>query len=188
MRFYTSDTHFTHANILRYCDRPFNSVAHMNAEMVARWNSIVSPSDQVFHLGDVGMGMKPETEEALALLNGWKFLMPGNHDEVSSVVKEARREKFRPVYERYFKIWPETAEIKIGDWQVRMSHYPHHGDSKDHDRHLDLRPPDDGMPLLHGHVHTKDKAHDDNMFHVGVDAHDFTPVPESEILEWLESL
>jgi calcineurin-like phosphoesterase family protein len=53
---WTSDTHFSHVNIIRYCDRPFATVDEMNAEMIARWNDTVAPADDVWHLGDLALG------------------------------------------------------------------------------------------------------------------------------------
>jgi calcineurin-like phosphoesterase family protein len=50
--FFTSDTHFGHANIIKYCGRPFASVEEMNRELIARWNAVVGPRDTVYHLGD----------------------------------------------------------------------------------------------------------------------------------------
>ncbi|MBX3075784.1 hypothetical protein KF707_22435 [Candidatus Obscuribacterales bacterium] len=52
---FTSDHHFGHTNIIKYCNRPFNSVAHMNALMEVDWNSIVAPEDTVYYLGDFAM-------------------------------------------------------------------------------------------------------------------------------------
>ena len=45
--FFTSDTHFNHANIIKYCKRPFASVEEMNGEMISRWNKVVRPRDTV---------------------------------------------------------------------------------------------------------------------------------------------
>ena len=50
--FVTADHHWGHANILGYCDRPFDNVEEMDAEMVRRWNEVVGSDDEVFHLGD----------------------------------------------------------------------------------------------------------------------------------------
>ena len=41
--FFTSDTHFNHTNIIRYCDRPFRSTDEMNEKMIDNWNSAVGP-------------------------------------------------------------------------------------------------------------------------------------------------
>jgi len=67
--FFTSDTHFNHVNIIKYCSRPFSSVEEMNREMIARWNSVVGPEDTVFHLGDFAMGYSTEWPSFLSQLN-----------------------------------------------------------------------------------------------------------------------
>lgn len=36
--FFTSDTHFGHANIINLCKRPFRDVNHMNDMLVENWN------------------------------------------------------------------------------------------------------------------------------------------------------
>ena len=33
--FFTSDTHFNHANIIRFCNRPFKDVSHMNEAIIS---------------------------------------------------------------------------------------------------------------------------------------------------------
>jgi calcineurin-like phosphoesterase family protein len=45
---------------------------------------------------------------------------------------------------------------------------------------------DEGELLLHGHTHDKQKAHDGNMFHVGLDAWREL-VPQETILDWISS-
>lgn len=80
MDFLTSDTHFGHANIIKYCDRPFESVGHMNEEMVRNWNKRVGPSDTVYHLGDFAMGPKDLWPGYRKYLNGRIIFTVGNHD------------------------------------------------------------------------------------------------------------
>ena len=53
---FTADTHFNHANIIRYCRRPFGSVREMNEALVSNWNRVVAEDDVVYHLGDFGFG------------------------------------------------------------------------------------------------------------------------------------
>jgi len=54
--FFTSDTHFNHANIIKFCDRPFKDVELMNETLIANWNRVVGLDDTVFHLGDFCLG------------------------------------------------------------------------------------------------------------------------------------
>src|SRR6056300_578004 len=83
-RFFISDTHFDHANILTFTDyagkpvREFDSVEAMNEAMIERWNAVVKPGDTVYHLGDVAIAKRGLTH--LARLNGRKILVKGNHD------------------------------------------------------------------------------------------------------------
>jgi hypothetical protein len=39
-----------HANIIRFCNRPFSSVEEMDAELIRRWNEEIGPDDDVYHL------------------------------------------------------------------------------------------------------------------------------------------
>ncbi len=75
-----SDTHFSHANIIKYCNRPFENTYVMDAEMIKRWNSVVAKEDIVWHLGDFGMGNKEHITNIVSQLNGRIFLIKGNHD------------------------------------------------------------------------------------------------------------
>ena len=48
MLFFTSDLHLGHANIIRYCDRPFANVGEMDAELIRRWNETVGEEVPIF--------------------------------------------------------------------------------------------------------------------------------------------
>lgn len=79
MVFLTSDTHAGHVNVINFCKRPFATVAEMNQAMIDRWNSVVCPDDDVYHLGDFAFGPAVVREFAAAL-NGRIHLCLGNHD------------------------------------------------------------------------------------------------------------
>jgi calcineurin-like phosphoesterase family protein len=79
--FLTADTHLNAANIATYCDRP----ANFTDIILKRWNERVRPEDTVIHLGDVAIGKKEHIKPQLALLNGRKILIRGNHDWHSSL-------------------------------------------------------------------------------------------------------
>lgn len=52
--FFTSDTHFGSQRTLELSKRPFRTIKEMDWTMISRWNSVVSPLDTVYHLGDFG--------------------------------------------------------------------------------------------------------------------------------------
>ncbi|MEM9701635.1 MAG: metallophosphoesterase, partial [Planctomycetota bacterium] len=79
--FFTSDTHFGHANVIKNCDRPFADVGEMDEALIANWNAVVGPKDVVYHLGDFAFRAKRKPREYLARLNGTVHLVKGNHDE-----------------------------------------------------------------------------------------------------------
>jgi len=194
MRFFTSDQHFGHVNIINFCRRPFHSVDNMNKLLVQNWNEVVSPDDTVIVIGDFAMGQIKDTLPLAKQLNGKKTLICGNHDRpwVGSVGNKASD------FEKYFK-WERTylengfkivssGSIPIqlgGRYDAIMNHFPYDGDSHEEERFLDHRPVNNGMILLHGHTHSADRGQG-NMVHVGVDAWDYYPVSEDTIVDILD--
>lgn len=76
--YFTADTHFGHGGALGLYRRPFASVAAMDAAMLQRWNELVRPGDEVWHLGDFALGRGgPALLEALC---GTRRLVCGNND------------------------------------------------------------------------------------------------------------
>ena len=79
MTYFTSDQHFGHFNIIRLCQRPFETVEEMDEVMLAKWNAKVKDSDRVFILGDLFFRAR-DPEGPLRRLKGRKTLILGNHD------------------------------------------------------------------------------------------------------------
>lgn len=176
----TSDLHFGHANIIRYCNRPFRDVAHMNAELVRRWNERVAPGDEVWVLGDVALGSIPRSLELVRSLHGEKHLVAGNHDRCWEGNRRHERWVDRYRDAGFVEIVTQT-EIDLGGGTVLPAcHFPYEGDSHDEDRFIPYRPIDDGRWLLHGHVHDRWRVHD-RQINVGCDVWDWAPVAATEV-------
>ena len=76
--FMISDLHLGHENVLKFGDRSFESIEHMNEAAVVAWNSVVTKRDKVFVLGDIAW-----SDAALKFygqMYGNKVLIMGNHD------------------------------------------------------------------------------------------------------------
>lgn len=80
---FIADTHFNHANIIKYCNRPFTDKEEMNHCLINNWNSVVNKNDRVFVLGDFALCGKDKIIEIGKQLNGRKTLILGNHDRGS---------------------------------------------------------------------------------------------------------
>jgi calcineurin-like phosphoesterase family protein len=79
--YFIADTHFGHKNIIRFCDRPFNTVKEMDNEMISLWNKTVNDGDEIIHLGDFSYRTSPEdTKSIFQSLRGKISLLMGNHD------------------------------------------------------------------------------------------------------------
>ncbi|MCJ2035600.1 metallophosphoesterase family protein [Methylobacterium sp. J-068] len=81
--FFTADTHFGHKGILAMSGRPFGSIEEHDEALIAAWNSVVGPRDEVWHLGDFAMGVTPERCAQIfkRLRGARKILVKGNHDK-----------------------------------------------------------------------------------------------------------
>lgn len=81
-KFYTSDTHFSHAGMLSFGGRPFATTDEMDRYLIDQWNSVVRDDDIVFHLGDFACGDRDPAriKRIFDQLRGRKYLVLGNHD------------------------------------------------------------------------------------------------------------
>ena len=78
--YFTSDLHLGHANVLNFCDRPWDNLDDMHEGLIKRYNSCVRKNDVCYFLGDVGMGNAEQLKSIISRLNGKKILILGNHD------------------------------------------------------------------------------------------------------------
>ncbi len=126
--YFTSDTHFFHKNVIKYCDRRgdknpfdrFESAQEMNEHMVEVWNKKVPKDAVVFHLGDFSVGCKDKKalSELIHSLNGRIYLAKGNHE--SDVTKNPHiASLFEDIRDRY-EIYVDDDEISYGKQHIVM--------------------------------------------------------------------
>lgn len=96
--FLIGDTHFSHRNIIKYCNRPFLDVDDMNEQLIKNWNKVVSANDIVYVVGDFALCGKQKIIEIGQRLNGRKRLILGNHDQAS--METYRQAGFEMIYNR----------------------------------------------------------------------------------------
>lgn len=84
--FITSDLHLDHANIIKYCKRPFLNATDMNKTLVGNWNNTICSKDIVYFLGDLAYGKESKsTDYWLKKLNGNILFVKGNHDASNEI-------------------------------------------------------------------------------------------------------
>jgi calcineurin-like phosphoesterase family protein len=129
----------------------------MDAAMVARWNEVVRPDDDVWHLGDFALRIRAaEAGALLRSLNGRKHLVTGNNDppEIIGLGEWSSVQAY--------------AEITVESQRLVLCHYAFrtwNGMAK-------------GTLNLHGHSHGRLKALP-RQTDVGVDCWDFRPIAVS---------
>ena len=175
---FSADSHFGHKNIINYCDRPFSSVAEMDGEMIENWNEVVAPEDEVYHLGDFSLDFK-RMRQIVPLLRGHIHLIAGNHDLCHSS-RPAAGSQASHYKECGFVDVCQSKNISINGTEVLLSHLPYYSLTDPDTRYQELKPNDEGLWLLHGHVHQRWKVMD-RQINVGVDVWDFYPVSQAEI-------
>lgn len=161
-KWFISDTHFFHANIIRYSGRPFKTINEMNDKLIENWNTHVEPQDTVFFLGDFAMGTTDDLTSLCARLNGNKICIRGNHDGTPTKMHKIG-----------FSLVLESAFIRVGRHQVELIHIP----SPFPPIHFQL----------HGHVHEKRPNKLVNrQLNLSVEVWDYKPVAENTIVSLLD--
>lgn len=158
----TSDFHFNHDKEFIWGARGFQNVTEMNETLIKNFNSVVSPEDTVYILGDSMMGMDMKAGLAyLRRLNGTKFLAIGNHDTDARIEEYKNSGIFADIQYGY--------RIKVKGISYILTHYPTVTANGD-----DLR-----VINLYGHTHQSDSNFFEDrayMYHVGLDSHNCFPV------------
>ena len=163
---FTSDLHFWHKNICKYCNRPFETMEEMNQALIDNWNSVVKEDDTVFVLGDMGFCGYDKLEPLISQLNGKKYLIQGNHDSDKIVFRlyEAN------IIEGYYKMHEVTiiSDEECPDQQLTLCHFPM----------IDWPNKERGAWMVHGHQHQLPETPSCSVMHwdVGVDRNGLKPI------------
>lgn len=162
---FTADTHFGHASIIRFSNRPFSSVEDMDETLIQRWNERVKPDDVVWHLGD--FAFHKSKEQLITLfdrLNGHKCLITGNHDH-----SDTRRLLWTNI-KALTTLNLDKMPIVLCHYGMRVWDRSHHGSLH-----------------LYGHSHNTLPGNNQSL-DVGVDCWDYRPVNIDEIRARLKTL
>ena len=167
--FVTSDCHYEHLNSIPYCNRPFRDLDDMRKYLIYRWNSVVNEEDTVYVLGDFIMGSPKNIHKILPELNGYIILVRGNHDTDNKI------KIYQEDYPDKIEV-RDLAYIKDGKDTYICSHYPMFVGEWNNNRNNKLY-------CLSGHSHIKDSFYNNIPlnYHVGVDAHEYTPINFEQI-------
>ena len=168
-----SDTHFGHANMLKFTDsttgeriRPlWESVTDMDEYMIQQWNKTVQDQDIVYHLGDVYFS---NGRDILPRLRGRKRLILGNHDNGKDQNLHKHFEKIL-----MWRMFPEFGLL--------LTHVPVHPSNFEYKN----------LKCVHGHIHqstimTVDQngvsVPDDRYFNACVEKINYTPISMEELV------
>jgi len=156
---FSSDLHADHDNIIEICNRPFKNVNEMVRTYIENHNSVVKPKDEFFFVGDLMIGKNFSLgQKILKNLNGRKHIILGNHDD------------FRA--HTYVSMGFDSAHTSYRFLEnVYLNHDPATATI------------DKEAIWICGHIHDLFKTCG-NVYNVGVDVNNFTPVPFDEILRY----
>lgn len=170
---FTSDTHFNHANIIEQSSRPFTGLEEMTETMVTRWNECVLPGDVIFHLGDFALSWGKKHHETidavLSRLNGQKWLICGNHDR-DEVKKNPRWSMVKDYHEIKVDLGGQHKQ------RIVMLHYAMRVWNQMHR----------GAWHLHGHSHGSLTDIGGLSMDVGVDCHEFRPINVEAVAKFMQ--
>lgn len=137
--FVVSDLHFDHANIIRYCNRPFGSVNEMNRAMIRNWNGVVDKDSTVYYLGDMAYGRGNRTIDYwLSRLNGKVRFIRGNHDTDIITRAEVIQDQF-PVSCRGNEFLLMHDPYRPIDWDGWIIHGDKHNNNLKQFPHIHIR-------------------------------------------------
>ncbi len=162
MDWITADLHLGHANIIKYCNRPFTSVQEMDGVIISNINKVVMPDDTLRIVGDFSMSSNFDVILKYRQRINCEdiILIKGNHDYL-------RDSQYRQIFNQVL----EYEELSHNTTKVVLSHYAMRVWNKSHR----------GAWHLYGHSHGALPDNGDKSFDVGVDCWNYKPLSMKEI-------
>ncbi|NMC04436.1 MAG: metallophosphoesterase [Candidatus Lokiarchaeota archaeon] len=161
MIWFTADFHLGHANIIKYCKRPFATVDEMDKKILDNLAKLVHDGDTLYFLGDLSF-KKERAFYFLKLLGNAKLVfIPGNHDSPEVL----------QVFADMGLLGRPLEDISIDGHSITLCHYAMRVWNASHYNSWQL----------YGHSHARlspaGKQHD-----VGVDNNDFKPISMDQLI------
>lgn len=163
--FFTSDEHFDHDNIIKFCNRPFANTEEMQEKLIENHNSIVKKGDYVYHLGDMFWKTLTPTKamNIMYRLNGRHQYIWGNHDKVLHQNASLRE---------MFVSFDDIVNLRLNGYpNIVLCHYAMKVWNGSHR----------GAWHLYGHTHATLPEDETLSFDVGVDAQNFYPISLEDV-------
>ena len=162
-----SDLHLRHANIIKYCKRPFANASDMDRTMMTAWKSVVGDDDTLLNGGDIAFAGKLDRSGRAEIREapGRKLLVVGNHDfnRKTGLLDAAGH-------------GVATGLLTIEtDPPMVLTHVP-----------MGVVPP--GWVNLHGHVHNNEPLRQTPHINVCVEHTDYRPLAVESVLRLAKHL
>lgn len=172
MKYFSSDWHIDHKNIIKYASRPFSSIEEMNIVLIGNMFKRLKKGDEFFFLGDMSFSTIGYDKVLSKIPKGVAFhWILGNHDKYKTGDN-------RVASMSYMK------EIKIQGNPVTLCHYPM----------LSWNKSAHNSWMLYGHHHKGennikriDNKISGKMLNVNCEFHDFLPLSERDITTYMYS-
>jgi calcineurin-like phosphoesterase family protein len=185
---FTSDTHYNHANICssttKWLDpvtiREFKTLEHMNSHLVGNINEVVGQDDVLFHLGDWSFGGFESIEQfrnQIVCQN--VHIVTGNHDHHIQNNRGDCQNLFSSV-NKYVELnvkWPVGPEMHEANFV--LMHFPI----------ASWNNMARGAIHLHGHVHFNPnvRLQEGKMMDVGCEGNNLYPIDMGEVLSIMKN-
>lgn len=174
--YFSSDSHFGHFNICKYCHRPFESRSQMDSDLIANWNSVVPEDGVVVHCGDFMLPHKTSDKEYKKIWDKLNFktlvLCRGNHDRIDCGTY---------VYDDKTVFVVDIAKIEVEGIDIMACHYPMLAYPADYQVFGHIHTLSDGTCYgIDGDVNDRLRK---TQYDVGADQNNYTPVSYWQLVD-----